>query len=243
MDEKLKQLNKLLGAFDTNAMSSDEITKGFKSIIKHVEDNKELTKKELDLIRKAYKDMLKERDDSQKDYDADFEALKAQVMSVVDAKLKTIKNGENYVLKEKDKSEIASMIDVPVVEKIIEKNEVIRERQVVSDEIVRLEKKIENLTKLTDELRNRGSGGTSAIGVAQTFKYIAHTEAPVGDLDGVNTTYTVKNTIFWVAGFTLNGEQIAQLPNFTVAGRTITFSSPIPAAYSGKDFECKYIGH
>lgn len=85
-------------------------------------------------------------------------------------------------------------------------------------------------------------GGTSAIGVAQAFKYIAHTEVPVGDIDGANTTYTVRNTIFWIAGFTLNGENIAELPNFTYSGRTITFATALPAAYSGKDFECKYIG-
>ena len=52
----------------------------------------------------------------------------------------------------------------------------------------------------------------------------------------------VKNTIWWIAGFTLNGEQIAELPNFTYTGRTITFSSALPAVYSGKDFEIKYIG-
>ncbi len=96
-----------------------------------------------------------------------------------------------------------------------------------------------------EELKKRPvgrSGGTSAIGVAATFKYIAHTEEPVGAIDGVNTTYTVKNTIWWIAGFTLNGEQIAELPNFTYANRTITFTTALPAAYSGKDFEIKYIG-
>lgn len=85
-------------------------------------------------------------------------------------------------------------------------------------------------------------GGTSAIGVRQMFKYIAHTEAPTGAINGVNTTYTVKNPIWFIFGFTLNGEQIAELPNFTYSGNTITFSSAIPAAYAGMDFECKYIG-
>lgn len=99
---------------------------------------------------------------------------------------------------------------------------------------------------LRTELRNRPiarGGGTSAMGVAQAFKYIAHTEQPSGLINGSNTVYTVKNTIFWIAGFTLNGEQIAELPNFTYSGKTITFSSALPAAYSGKDFEVKYIGH
>ncbi|MAH44119.1 hypothetical protein CL614_10460 [archaeon] len=85
-------------------------------------------------------------------------------------------------------------------------------------------------------------GGTSAIGIAQAFKWIAHTEEPSGDIDGANTDYTVKTNIWWIAGFTLNGEQIAELPNFTFVNKTITFSSALPAAYSGKDFEVKYIG-
>lgn len=105
---------------------------------------------------------------------------------------------------------------------------------------------IGNLRKELDELKARpvgkGGGGTSAIGVAHAFKYIAHTEQPVGAIDGANLTYTVKNTIWWIAGFTINGEQVAELPNFTYSGHTITFASALPAAYSGKDWECKYIG-
>ena len=110
-------------------------------------------------------------------------------------------------------------------------------------EITPLKEEIEQLRKeLKERPVMRGGGGVSAIGVRQAFKYIAHTEEPVGDIDGVNKAYTVKNDIFWIAGFTLNGEQVAELPNFTYAGRTITFATALPAAYSGKDFEIKYIG-
>lgn len=105
---------------------------------------------------------------------------------------------------------------------------------------------LESIRKDVEELKNRpqarAGGGTSAMGVAQTFKYIAHTEAPMGDIDGINTVYEVKNAIFWVAGFTVNGEQVAELPNFTYSGRRITFATAIPSAYSGKDIEVKYIG-
>lgn len=84
-------------------------------------------------------------------------------------------------------------------------------------------------------------GGTSAMGVAQAFKNILHTEEPVGDIDGVNTTYTVSHTIFAVLAFSLSGEVIPQIPNYTIAGKTITFSPALPAAYAGRDFEIKYI--
>lgn len=43
------------------------------------------------------------------------------------------KDGEDYVLTEADKAEIASKIDVPVVEKVIEKTEVIKEQPIVTE--------------------------------------------------------------------------------------------------------------
>ena len=116
----------------------------------------------------------------------------------------------------------------------------------ILSELTKLIAKVEKLEKDIEELKKRpvgrAGGGVSAIGVAQAFKWIAKTEEPVGLINGSNTTYTVSSTIWWVAGFTLNGEQIAELPNFTYSGKTITFASALPAAYSGKDFEIKYIG-
>ena len=89
--------------------------------------------------------------------------------------------------------------------------------------------------------RLKRGGGTSAIGIANAAKYFVKTEAPTGDINGVNTDYTVNHTIFAVLAFSLNGEVIAELPNYTISNKTITFSTALPAAYSGKDFEIKYI--
>lgn len=44
-------------------------------------------------------------------------------------------NGEDYVLTENDKKEIAKSITVPVVEKVIEKTEVIKEQPIITNEI------------------------------------------------------------------------------------------------------------
>lgn len=105
-----------------------------------------------------------------------------------------------------------------------------------TSKIEELEKEIEELKKI----RVRG-GGTSSMGVAQAFKWILKTEQPTGLINGSNTEYTVKNTIFAVLSFSLNGETIAQLPNYTISKNKIIFSVALPAAYSGKDFEIKYI--
>lgn len=85
-------------------------------------------------------------------------------------------------------------------------------------------------------------GGVSAMGVRQAFKYIFHTEKPVGAIDGANLTYTVSNDIWAIMGFTLNGENIAELPNFTFANKTITFTTALPVDYATRDWEIKYIG-
>ena len=89
--------------------------------------------------------------------------------------------------------------------------------------------------------RTQPGGGVTNMRIIQAFKYILKTEQPTGAIDGVNTTYTVSQPIFAVLSFSLNGETIAQLPNYTIAGKSITFSSPLPSDYSGKDFEIKFI--
>ena len=108
-----------------------------------------------------------------------------------------------------------------------------------------LMKQIEDQQKEIDELKKRpvgkAAGGVSDMRITQAFKNILKTEAPSGDIDGVNTTYTVTQPIFAVFAFSLNGEVIPQIPNYTISANTIEFSTALPAAYSGKDFEIKYI--
>lgn len=104
--------------------------------------------------------------------------------------------------------------------------------------------RIDAIEKAIEEVKKRPAvvgGGVTNLRIQQAFKYILKTEEPTGDIDGVNTTYTVSQPIFAVLSFSLNGETIAQIPNYTVKGRTITFATALPAAYSGKDFEIRYI--
>ena len=90
-------------------------------------------------------------------------------------------------------------------------------------------------------VKRKGGGGVSAIAVANAAKYFVKTEEPTGAIDGTNKSYTVTKTIFAVLAFSLNGEVIAQLPNYTISNKTVTFATALPAAFSGKDFEIKYI--
>ena len=103
----------------------------------------------------------------------------------------------------------------------------------LNDTLKRLEEKI--------IVSNKGGGGVTNMRIQQAFKYILKTEAPVGSIDGVNLSYTVSQPIFAILSMSINGETIAQLPNYTISGKTFTFTTALPASYSGKDWEIKYI--
>lgn len=105
---------------------------------------------------------------------------------------------------------------------------------------------IKGLDELEKELTERittvkSGGGVTNMRIQQAFKYILKTEAPVGAVNGSNTTYTLSQPIFAILSMSINGETIAQLPNYTISNKSFTFSTALPAAYSGKDFEVKYI--
>lgn len=104
----------------------------------------------------------------------------------------------------------------------------------IEEDIKRLEEKIASIPQST-------GGGVTNLRIQQAFKYILKTQEPIGDIDGVNTVYTLTQPIFAILSMSINGETIAQLPNYTISGNKITFSSALPAVFSGKDFEIKFI--
>ena len=111
-----------------------------------------------------------------------------------------------------------------------------------TDIVAQVNKNTEDIEELKKRPRGTIGGGMTDMRIRQAMKNIVLTEAPVGDIDGVNLSYTVSQPIFAVLNFSLNGEFIAQIPNYTIAGRTITFSTALPANFAGKDWEITYFG-
>lgn len=240
-DTRLEAIVSLLEKSPTK----EEFVSAFEEVVKVIQNIKSENNTFIDEIGKTLTQVLEK---IRTDHDSSLSDLKGQVndlfvkstldritselTSKIDAKLATVKDGRDG--KKGDKGETGGQ-GRPANESAI---------------FTRLKNEVESLIKSeVDKIRTELSkrpigtiGGVSDMRIRQAFKYIAHTEQPVGLINGSNTTYTVKNDIWWIAGFSLNGEQIAQLPNFTYSGRTITFASALPSAYSGKDFECKYIG-
>ena len=248
---------------DDDAMTTEEFVQAFELVIGVVTEARNLTERELLTIKEACQEVFQKLDNQKNEMFADikerllklidsktseFETKTESKLKDFEARVDKIENGKEAD-EERLTSQILSLIPPAkelqpetgegIIQKINENDTIL----INSEKVEGLDEKLKDLDeKITNIPKSRGGGGVSAIGVAQAFKYIAKTEQPVGLINGSNTTYTVSSNIWWIAGFTLNGENIAQLPNFTFAGRTITFSSALPSAYSGKDFEIKYIG-
>lgn len=84
-------------------------------------------------VEKAVKEFREEAEEAKETILAD---LKGQVNEAVNyaKSIKPIK-GDSYILTETDKKEIATKVKVPIVEKVIEKTEIIKEMPVITNEI------------------------------------------------------------------------------------------------------------
>ena len=242
-----KRLSELLEDALTKAATTDEVVALFKQLTQFLKDFKSSIEQKMaqymDKMDTVYKEHEKEMKDMHKATEKKIMEMKTENQSDARTTIRLIEQKVNDLREEipeqYNDSNLMSKLEevralIPMIPEQFDATEILNQLEKIREDIEELKRRPVG--------RGGGGGGTSAIAVRQAFKYIAHTEAPVGDIDGVNLTYTVKNDIFWIAGFTLNGEQVAELPNFTYAGKTITFATAIPAIYSGKDFECKYIG-
>lgn len=84
--------------------------------------------KEVDTKLSEISSELKKKLEEELSYEIDPETIRGE-------KGKDGEDGKDYVLTEKDKKDIAKSIKVPIVEKIIEKTEVIKEQPIITNEI------------------------------------------------------------------------------------------------------------
>ena len=160
-----------------------------------------------------------------------------------------------YVLTSQDKNEIASKIEVPIVEKIIEKTEVIKEPIVtneikeiaivetseqVRDKLEGLQDEnrlsisaIHKLEETLDELKNRPVGGRVGGGFSKMAMdgHIIDDEVPAGSVNGSNVTFTLANIPNPPSSLKLfvNGQRMkAGGEDFTLSSGTITFITAPP---------------
>ncbi len=125
----------------------DIIKKGELGIAKYLFDIEEKVDEEIELKREHFNSQMEVVKGIAKDAVSEIDELdKERVKRVINAVLEEIpkpENGKDYVLTSEDKKEIASKIEVPVVEKIIEKTEVIHEQPIVTNEVKEIVKETE----------------------------------------------------------------------------------------------------
>lgn len=247
--EKLEKLKKLLEVTN-EGLTEKKFLESFKTVVNQI---LKLETKALDKINKAIAELESKNNTSLNATQADLRALGGKLEELVDKALKEQANSLNFIRdkvrkikegvdgkdgigvdgkdadEEKIINEVLGKIKVPGIDKT-EMNEMDIELKALREELEKV--------KL---MRGKGGGGTSAIGIANAAKYWVKTEEPSGLINGVNKAYAVSKTIFAVLSFSLNGEFIAQIPNYTISNKTVTFTTALPAAYSGKDFEITYV--
>jgi len=267
-DKYTQKLKNFIQSIEDGGVSKDELIKSIEAIVSYVKEIKDNLSKDLDKERANTESQLNDIDNSITELSTVIDNLRIHIdrcMSDMEdssseelAKMKELMDSEVSDLKEdiqektnfrnleerltvleneEDDTEEVDIIDIRNRFESLPEQEKLDKSAIrgLLDEIKRLEKKID------DKQITSGTGGVTNLRIQQAFKYILKTESPTGTIDGSNTTYTVTQNIFAVLSMSINGETIAQLPNYTISGRTITFSSPLPSAYSGKDFEIKYI--
>lgn len=259
-DEKaVKKLQRMMAFFDNDAITQEQFVKSFENVVNLV---LKVEKRNSDFLDEAKQMIENIKTHVRGLSEDDFKKLKSQMFSEVgmlsskldkqqkqiDQKMAQLRDGLDGISPDPDEiaQKAAALFKLPEYRApVMDGGTEIRDKLELLQGKERLKiEAIESLREELDELKARPvgrGGGTSAMGVAQAFKYILKTEQPTGDIDGANLTYTLTQPIFAILSMSINGETIAQLPNYTIKGKTFTFSSALPAAYSGGDWEVKYV--
>lgn len=124
------------------------VSSGNIGILEYLDELESKIEAEIPSIKDIISRLKGEKGDSYVINEADKEEIINILKNKIDNKISSIKNGEDYVLTEQDKKDIAkissSLIKIPIVEKVIEKTQVIKETPIIT------EKKIETFIENKD---------------------------------------------------------------------------------------------
>lgn len=247
-DKKQKQAEMMMQSLEMMAQSMDtansldEITQLVSGLIKFTQDNgRELSTgfKNLRLM------FVQAQEDLENSNNSSLNLVKLKLLEEIRLEIKKAKGekGDNYILTENDKKEIASKIEVPVVEKVIEtvikehkKEETSEEtanRLNTKEEIIEQETivgLVKRLKKIEDDLKKKST--TTIIGGATGGGHIAKIHDLSNSLDGVTKTFSLP--AFWrvLSVYSTSSPVIFRpIIDYTTdaSAMTITFTSEINA--------------
>lgn len=246
-EDKALILKRLFNAIDPDRLTKDDFVNAFEAVVTAINDEKTKLSDLAERLNQAVQDARAHLDETSTLTKADLTTAVASAISKIQNGKDGINGRDGVDGVSPDPAEIAklaaNLIKLPEYRApIMDGPEEIATKLDLLDEENQLAA-IKKLKAEIEELKKRPvrSGGTSAMGVAQAMKYVVKRQTPTGTIDGVNATFTVSSAPYAVLSIVINGEFIPLSGNYTIAGKTITFSSPIPASYSGKDFEIVYV--
>lgn len=250
-NERMDKVRKILEITQDGALTSEQAKQFVNLLVGVIKTAKETFSSTTSSNSKAINNAISRMEEAVSDMSKALSSTTKDLSKQIKDAKKEANNELNDVIVQFNKEieqleeKIPEQVDLsPLLTQIEEVKSMIPDMPAMQSKMDDLYKKLlEEFNKFKDEQisAQRAAGGVSNIRIQQAFKYILKTEAPVGLINGSNTQYTVTQDIFAILSMSLNGETIAQLPNYTIAGKKITFSTALPAAYSGKDFEVKYI--
>lgn len=262
MSTRLDQLKKITELLGSN-VTTEEFVKNFKFVVDFVKKIKVQNDNEVKQLKALFSALSKElksintnsASELKQSIQGEIKAFKAILETKnkeIDTKMAAIKDGKDAD-EEMIVNEVLSRIEIPEIEDIADQlprmGEEVRDSLELLNgddrlrwEAIRgLKEKFEELQEKIDNIPlGRGGGGTSDLGVRMSLSRLVKTETPSGDIDGTNKSYTVTGTIGAVMSFAINGMVIHD-DEYTTSGSTITFTTALPAALSGKSFRIVYV--
>lgn len=246
-EEKLKMLESLMASFDS-AASIEEFVQMFVVVVETIKAMKDRIDKREEKVDKTLKNIHKAVDEFLAQSDQRDQKKVKEIRDQVEAFFKEEREERERFSEKMNSQErtvgetITSFKDkfLREMRTVIEQQpapqfppEVMQEMQEMLQRVKEVEEKAKTAT------RRVGGGGITDMGVTFSLGRLVKVETPTGDIDGVNTTYTVTQPIHAIFSFMINGEVIPDA-DFAVKGNSLVFTTAIPAAYSGKDFEIRY---
>lgn len=254
----LKKLERLLSLMDEDSLTKEDFVKAFKSVVDILNtkfsDIRQANAQEMAQLRSLLEKANKEKGDALSSGVTTTMTDAVSKLNVARQKLETEQKATMDLIRDKlrafrefteeDKQDITDEVREALVDMIPE----IPELQIpteITDSLQQIMAEHEKQRKDIEELKERpigrvGGGGHTDIGVQASMGRIVKTETPSGAIDGANTDYTLQGTPHAVLAFHINGQAIPSA-DYSVSGKTITFSTALPSALSGTEFEIVYI--
>ena len=243
----LEALKRLLILIDETTNQKELLT-AFQSALIIISKIENATGKEFESIKKDCASLLNAYETLSKKIDGDtrLEELRAELLAQIDSiELQKGDKGDAYILTEEDKKQIAQTINVPVVERVIERIETIKETPIINETVrevalhetpekirdkletlkgdERLDKSaIKGLEELLSEMKF-GSNAPQVFSGART-RFIDD-ETPTGTIDGANTIFVIsKSPVAGSVKVFRGGARQRITEDYTLSNRTITFT-------------------